>query len=736
MEGIDPRHVFKVKATARVADGTWEPRGLSFLGETEGWNYFVITESEDTEKLIQALSLYTSTQVAEGASAPLSSVFGVIDKIEPYGPDDRRGRGLPEDLDALDDEMIVDIQLWPSRDADEARERVSEVHELLEATSGAVIEEDQRPQLTIVRARVGGEALLSILELPVVETVRTPPTPFIDPSDWITTGIDDLELRVGNSEPVGVLDDGVASGHPLLADLVLSERAFPAGHSWRPIGTHGTRVAGLAAYGDFEQPLLDGSPLIGGPLHVARVLEPHELVPDRTVFPGLEHRLVEDAIRTLHAEESVRVFNLSIADPNPFSGPHVSLWTEVLDGLVRELGIVIVVAAGNQVMPSTSATRLSSGHHILDDYASYVLDEEARVAEPGLAASVLTVGSVARSNAPATPGGASHLGDRAVAEVGEISPFSRTGPGIRGRAIKPDLVHYGGNIVISDVGMVQQNNPGVGVVSTQLAADGRLFATSVGTSFAAPRVARLAADLWARYPDASANLIRCLVGLSASRPSGATAQFSNNKDRLRAFGFGVPNFDAAAESGPNRAVIYHEGSIPIDTVDVIPVPIPESFTRGRFTRRFRVAVGFDPPVRRQRREYTAGSLKAVLLRNVELEEIERVYGRQPTAREERADLIQGRRRIDLKPGVQTFTGSTLQVREFERRSLDIDDGDIYYLLIIHQSEPWADSLLEPYESQDYAVALMLEVEGEVALDLRTLLEQRLRQRVELRLRAR
>lgn len=166
------------------------------------------------------------------------------------------------------------------------------------------------------------------------------------------------------------------------------------------------------------------------------------------------------------------------------------------------------------------------------------------------------------------------------------------------------------------------------------------------------------------------------------------------------------------------------------------MPIPDSLVRGRFTRRFRVGLAYDPPVRRQRREYVAGSLKAVLLRNVDPSEIERTYGRQPSDREDRAELIHDRRRLDLQPGVQTFLGSTLQVREVERRSLNADDGEVYYLLIIHQSESWADHLREPYETQDYAVALMMEIEGEVELDLRALLEQRLRQRVEVRLRSR
>lgn len=726
VEGIDPRHVFKVRATSRMPDSTWEPRGLQFLGEAEGWTYFVISESGELDRLLASLARYSQGPDEEVTSSPLLSVFGNIDRLEPYGPEDRRGRGIPADSAELQFPLVIDTQLWPSPDGDEASRRVDEVHSVVEATGGLVLEEDRRAQLAIVRLTATRDTLDALLELPVVEVVRIPPTPFIDPSDWLTADLDDLQVEVESSEPVGVLDDGVDSAHPLLRDLIVSERAFPDGHTWRPHGSHGIRVAGLAAYGDFEVPLRDGLALRGAPIHIARVLEPMEHEPSRTQFSGLEHRVVEEAIRALHSDEGVRVFNLSAADDEPYAGPHVSVWTETLDQLVRELGIVVVVAAGNVTMPQTIAAPLPSGHHILNDYAAYVLTDEARVAEPGIAATVLTVGSVARSDGPASASGTSQLGDRAVAAVDEVSPFTRSGPGIRGRAIKPDVVAYGGNIVVTDVGVVQRNNPGVGVISTQLSPEGRLFATSVGTSLAAPRVARLAADLWARYPSASANLIRAFVGVSTVDPPPAKAQFSSGIDRRRAFGHGRPSYERAAESAATRTTLYFDGSIPVNAVHVIPVPIPEPLSRGRYLRRFRVALAYDPPVRRQRREYIAGSLKVVMLRNIEVAEISRVYGRQPVLREDRADLITDRRRLELHPGTQTFTGSTLQVREVERRLLQVDDGDLYYLVVIHQAEPWANTLKDPYESQDYAIALAIEIEGQTTLDLRSVLEQRLR----------
>jgi hypothetical protein len=74
----------------------------------------------------------------------------------------------------------------------------------------------------------------------------------------------------------------------------------------------------------------------------------------------------------------------------------------------------------------------------------------------------------------------------------------------------------------------------------------------------------------------------------------------------RAFGYGHPNREAAISCGQNRAVMVFDGTIDADTTSIHPIPIPEAFARGKSTRRITVALAYDPPVRRQRREYLGG----------------------------------------------------------------------------------------------------------------------------------
>jgi hypothetical protein len=80
-------------------------------------------------------------------------------------------------------------------------------------------------------------------------------------------------------------------------------------------------------------------------------------------------------------------------------------------------------------------------------------------------------------------GGEVRLGDRAIAQVGEPSPFSRSGPGVSG-GVKPDVCHFGGNRVLNNADVLVEADFGVSVLSTR-AGDGRLFGIANGTSFSA-----------------------------------------------------------------------------------------------------------------------------------------------------------------------------------------------------------------------------------------------------------
>lgn len=114
-EGVDPRHVFNVRTVSRMDDAIWRARGLEPLGEsTEGWQYVVITQDAEgsVEALQQALAEYADPSVGEDEKPPLAGTFVDIDEIAPYGPEDRRGPGIP--AEGIDEPTVVDTELWPA----------------------------------------------------------------------------------------------------------------------------------------------------------------------------------------------------------------------------------------------------------------------------------------------------------------------------------------------------------------------------------------------------------------------------------------------------------------------------------------------------------------------------------------------------------------------------------------------------------------------------------------------
>lgn len=719
---MDPGLVLKVRAAGRLTPEDWNRRGLELLTEGEHWDYVVLSPGTAPPKVGEELARYASGPDEEGASAPLGSFFGAIEAVEPYGPEDRLGTDV---LDALSDTALpVDIVIWPASSSREAAHRVDQVVSAIRRLGGEVTAADRRDRSPTVRALVNRSVAVAIATVPVVETIKLPLLPYVDPSDWRDLREDDLRVERRDGALVGVLDDAIAAEHPLLRGVVEAAHQFPPDRAWQQPGEHGTMVAGLAAYGDFEKPLRDGAPFVlGGNIVQGRVIEPKPMDPLSYRFPPeqQEYLTIEQAIAWLHDHHGVRVFVLCVTEIDPYSGPRVSVLTERLDDLVRDRDIVVVVPTGNHNADAATAT-MASGHHAVTEYPSYLLDEVARVSEPATAALALTVGSVARSDGPATIGGGSRLGYKAIAPRLGMSPFTRSGPGAY-KGVKPDLVHFGGNWVVRSSGDLALADAGTSVISLAMTPDGRLFGTGNGTSYAAPRVARVAADVLGEYADASANLVRALVGLSARVSEPVKTSFGSEAPRVS--GHGIPATERAIASTRTRVVLMGEFTVATDTVAIHPVPIPQAFTDGRAWRTIRVALAFDPPVRRTRREYLAGEMDFDLLRATDVDEVASIYQKQDPG--EPLRLPKNRRRLTLEPGSRAGLNSTLIIRQARSTLFQEDDGDTYFLAVTHRNRPWASD-----GDQTYALAVEFAEEDRVDVDLYADLRQRVAPRVRIR----
>lgn len=736
-EAEDSRVVLVFEGRAALSTGPFRRWNMMPLAEGPENAYLVLTDAESRRLFGELVAAYGGNPDDWRNPESWRDQLDAIRGVRLYGRQDRESSEL-QDLQFVQLET-VDVLIWPSTLEDRrrrervARERVGEIERLVRDAAARdagvrILVTDPRPDTTLVRAVVDRALLDALLDHPYVERVHPPLRPTVRHADLAGVMAPASAPRPFG-EAVGVIDDLVVD-NPYLAGVTAERASFPAAHAYGPPTAHGTNVAGIAAYGELR-PLVDGSRSIGDPHPVlsARIMEEDPHRPGKAVVANPFHTQLEEALRWLHGR-GVRVAVCSINTHDPDTSALPSEATATIDRLARELGIVIVVSAGN-FDPSPD--------HWLNDYAGYLSGPAARVADPGGAALALTVGAVAFDD---IPGGRSAANAVAIAKVHQPSPFTRVGP-TRGRTPtgtrKPEFVANGGNFGWDgQLGTLVQHDPALGVITLAPggAPGGRLVSVVEGTSFAAPFVANQVARIATRYPTASANLLRALTALSATPPAPAAPVRLANGALVSAYG--IPSADAVLESGTRRVILTYEGAIRANSSVIHEIPIPQEFATGHLGQQLTVALAFDPPVRRSRRSYLAGAMDFDFVRNMDLETLRATYERQPTRTElaehpelSRRSLPSGHARPSLEPGVTALASNTTIRRRMVGGGWDPDDEG-YHLVVTHSPAPWATGQKDSPDEQEYALAVELRVRDTVNIDLRSLVQARLASRARAR----
>ena len=402
---------------------------------------------------------------------------------------------------------------------------------------------------------------------------------------------------------VCIVDSGVTVGNPFLqpvtqADLVRSFLKHSPANPYDEHG-HGSGVASLAAYYGLN---LDKGAANEGKVWIAsaRVLGPDNQVEDERLFS-----LVLREVAATFVPAGVRIFVLAVGDvakkwntTTRRTVPRNSWVARTIDQLSREHDIVFVTCVGNLSLQDIRE-HLAQGQQ----YPAYLRHQDSRILDPGQAALALTVGSIA----PGTLVVSSIA--QAMAEQFQPSPFTRSGPGIRGE-IKPELVDFGGNLVFDHQGGWVRDNPGTNVVmaSHQLTP---AIAIDQGSSYAAPRAAHKLALILKDLHDqglayvSSALLKAFAVNSAAYR--GDDRELQTVREQLDAVeknawlhvvGYGCPDHARATYCDDYSAVLYYQGEIQPDTVAYFDVPVPACLQESEDNKRMTVTVVHTPEVQR------------------------------------------------------------------------------------------------------------------------------------------
>jgi hypothetical protein len=640
---------------------------------------YVIVASEDID-VAPFLAMLDGFSVNIHGSATIASVHQLFDDPNQT---DRLGRILSERLMAEwsaiadDQEFIVDVGIactgpqdiptkptrgkrdtdasWAAKELDWSRartaaydrwealkiEREDQIEsfrafykgEILHNIYGDAFDAGVLPDSFTVRLRIVGKGLKDfVLNYPYIFEVVEPEDIGLPQAAEVPAG--QVGQQAAPTPPdavaptVCIIDSGIQEGHNLLREALdqAESHCFLPGVPSTDVGDgvapggHGTRVAGAVLFGE-EVPKA-GAPKLPFWIQNARILNAQNLMPVELFPPEAVRQAV---MRFNDGARQTRIFNHSINARGNCRLRYMSSWAAEIDLLCYERDVLIVQSAGN--LPLEGPAPLIGIREHLEagrEYPIYLSEGSCRVSNPAQSLQALTVGSVAY--------GAAESGAWRTFAIQANGPsaFSRTGPGIW-NVIKPEVVAYGGDAVrtqndtldIQGGGRVAAACPEL--VRSTLHSPGPAFdRDEAGTSYAAPKVARIAAHVQRVLPDETALLYRALVVQSAHWPGWAEDILTRLRNppediplpekqdlyvsashALRCLGYGIPDDHRATTNTDHRTTLITtgEGEIKAAECHIYQVPIPSEMRQqaDEFEIRIDVTLSYVAQPRRTRR---------------------------------------------------------------------------------------------------------------------------------------
>ncbi|MEX2317672.1 MAG: S8 family peptidase [Pirellulales bacterium] len=272
--------------------------------------------------------------------------------------------------------------------------------------------------------------------------------------------------------------------------------------------------------------------------------------------------VIDDAVRRF---PEVKVWNLSLSQNDATcKDGRFSLLGIKLDSIAKQRGVLFVIAAGNY-----NKTPLRSWKPTAD------IGDDDRICPPADSVRGLTVGSLAHKE-----------NESSCVKVHDPSPFTRRGPAPHFYN-KPEVSHYGGNC--------DPNGSSIqtGVVSIASATN---IGENIGTSFAAPSVSNIAANMFrelAADERLSPTLVKAMIVHSALVRGGKP-----DKDEVRYRGFGTPGdlHDVLNCTQSSATLIFHaelEDRVIYEKV-AFPMPLCLQPKTGLRAEVF-MTLAYDPP---------------------------------------------------------------------------------------------------------------------------------------------
>ena len=369
--------------------------------------------------------------------------------------------------------------------------------------------------------------------------------------EWVADLIRRLRVPPPNAACACILDTGVTRLHPLIEPALFQNDEHTYDPNWglgdNPArGGHGSRMTGLALYGDLESQLLGNEEIVlTHRLESVKILPPGEAQNDKRLYG---HITAEGVARPeVAAPNRRRVFCLAITNPIDITRGRPTSWSAKIDQLAfgeNNHKRLICISAGN----------------IRDEFDpnTYPDANDLRgIEDPAQSWNALTVGAYTGKTRILDQ---DYAGWNPVAPDGGLSPRSRTSViWHREWPVKPDVLLEGGNIArngdeaspVDDLQLLTTNHrPNI-----------RLFTTIGDTSAATALATQMAAQIMTDRPNLWPETIRALIVHSAewTPTMRATLDEANTRELktafVRRYGYGVPNLQRALLSSRNDVTL-------------------------------------------------------------------------------------------------------------------------------------------------------------------------------------
>jgi len=367
----------------------------------------------------------------------------------------------------------------------------------------------------------------------------------VDREEWLQNATNNTVYNKTNNF-ISILDTGVNNGHLLIQPILDNQNKLTVNENWgtNDVGGHGTRMAGVAVYGNLNETLEDpNGNIINHQLESIKIIPPEGWNED-----GRLPIITQDAISiaTINNPDIKRIYCFANTGRFSFDFGKPSSWSATIDNLIfgedETRKKIFVISAGN--------VRNEDGY---ENYPDNNLN--LQIESPAQSWNAISVGAYTEKTLPNV---------RTLANNKELSPFSRTSNAWENSwPIKPDVVFEGGNLIRLDNGELDFNYDLEVLTTSSNAMVNQLTtinATSAATAFGSNFIAKLR-DV---YPEAWEETLRALVIHSASWTEAMKQQFNFDKSQssiiqmLRTFGYGVPNLDRAISCKSNYLTYISE----------------------------------------------------------------------------------------------------------------------------------------------------------------------------------